>query len=189
MSDKRGDAGRRKTVERQKAGSATVRSLIAELSSRSGIARERARIALVAKGGSALAPLVKALADRDRQVRWEAAKALGEIADPAAAPALVRALKDRTFGVRWLAAEGLIALGPGGLVPLLHALVKNPDSAWLRQGAHHILHDLHRGRRLPARYREATEPVLAALDHVEAHLTAPPAAESALEALGRAAKR
>ncbi len=51
------------------------------------------------------------------------------------------------LGIRWLAAEGLIGLGEAGLRPLLEALVHHSDSAWLREGAHHVLKALAAGRR------------------------------------------
>ena len=78
--------------------------------------------------------LVELLKDPDRQVRWEVAKALGEIANPRAAPALLVTLEDEGLDIRWLAAEGLIALGPVGLAPLLEALVEKANSAYLTGG-------------------------------------------------------
>jgi HEAT repeat protein len=74
------------------------------------------------------------LNDPDHEVRWEAAKALGEIADPWSAPALEETLMDAGFDIRWLAAEGLIALGRAGLKPLLATLLKKADSVYLREG-------------------------------------------------------
>ncbi len=75
-------------------------------------------------------------------MRWEAAKALSEIADFRAASELVSLLTDHNFGVRWIAAEGLIAIGPAALIPLLRELTGNSDSIWLRRGAHHVMKDL-----------------------------------------------
>jgi HEAT repeat protein len=163
------------------AAPSTISSLITDLASQSALVRTNARQSLVAMGGPAVAPLIEALADPKRQVRWEAAKALSQIADPAAAPALARALRDRGFGVRWLAAEGLIALGSKGLVPLLRALIDHSDSVWLRQGAHHVLHDLAKGI-----LKDLVQPVLAALEGVEPSLEVPVAAETALRALAPA---
>ncbi len=119
-----------------------IESLIADLASDHGLTRQRARESLAAIGQPAVAPLIAALADSKRQVRWEAVKALGEIGDPAAASALVSALEDEGSGIRWLAAEGLIAIGREGLKPLLQALVHYSDSEWLREGAHHVLRRL-----------------------------------------------
>jgi HEAT repeat protein len=115
-------------------------------------------------------------------VRWEAAKALGQISDPTAAEALVRALEDEMFDVRWLAAEGLITLGRGALLPLLHALVERSDSEWLREGAHHVFHDLVKGK---PDLKDILQPVLATLDDVEPSLEVPFAAETALNKLTR----
>jgi HEAT repeat protein len=161
--------------------------LVTDLASDDGSVRENARLSLVGIGGRAVAALIDALGDPRRQVRWEAAKALEQIADPKAALALVGALEDKEFSVRWLAAEGLIALESKGLVPLLRALIERSDSAWLREGAHHVLHDLHNvsGRRL----REVLEPLLAALEDVEPVLEVPPAAETALEALTKGGRQ
>jgi HEAT repeat protein len=160
---------------------AGVSWLIADLASQSPLVRANARQSLVTMRGPAVAPLIEALADPKLQVRWEAAKALSQIADPAAAPALVQALRDRGFGVRWLAAEGLIALGSKGLVPLLRALIDHSDSVWLRQGAHHVLHDLAKGN-----LKDLLQPVVAALEDVEPSLEVPVAAETALHALAPA---
>jgi HEAT repeat protein len=108
------------------------------------MARRKAREALERVGWKVTPYLVDALTSSDVNVRWEAAKALGRIADPASAPALVRALMDESFEVQWLAAEGLIALGRKALEPLLEGLIDNPESVYMRQGAHHVLHDLER---------------------------------------------
>jgi len=162
------------------ADSATMSALVTDLGSKDGLVRVRARLSLVAIGEQAVGPLVKALAHRNKWVRWEAAKALGQIGDLTAAEALVRALEDEVFDVRWLAAEGLITLGRGALLPLLHALVERSDSEWLREGAHHVFHDLVKGR--PELW-DVLQPVLAALEDVEPSLEAPIAAEDALNKL------
>jgi hypothetical protein len=62
------------------------------------------------------------------RTRWEAAKALSEIADPLAATALVNALEDDDADIRWVASEGLTALGRDGLEPLLAALLERAGS-------------------------------------------------------------
>jgi HEAT repeat protein len=160
------------------AHSTKIISLVADLASQDELVRTDARQSLVNIRGPAVSPLIEALRDPRRQVRWEAAKALGEIANPTAAPSLVRALRDTEFSVRWLAAEGLIALGSEGLSPLLRALIERSDSVWLRQGAHHVLHDLARGD-----LREILQPVVAALQGIEPSLEAPRAARTALDAL------
>jgi HEAT repeat protein len=160
-----------------------IRILMNALCDRDTLRRQRARISLVEIGAPAVPYLVQALEDPDAEecAHWEAAKALSDIGDPAAAPVLINILgQDEHFGIRWLAAEGLIALGRDGLVPLLNALIQRSDSAWLREGAHHVLRILA-GRGLYAQ----VAPVLAALEDIEPAVEVPPAARAALDALSR----
>jgi HEAT repeat protein len=137
------NAGRHPDDTDTRADPETIGTLVADLGGDDGSVRESARLSLVRLGSPAVAGLIAALGDAHRRVRWEAAKALEQIADPEAAPALVGALEDQDPAVRWLAAEGLIALKSKGLVPLLRALIERSDSFELREGAHHVLHDLH----------------------------------------------
>jgi HEAT repeat protein len=162
---------------------AAIRALMDVLCDRDTLKRHQARLALVDIGSPAVPYLIQALEDPDAEecVHWEAAKALSDIGDPAAAPALINILgQDEHFGIRWLAAEGLIALGRNGLVPLLNALIRHSDSAWLREGAHHVLRILA-GRGLNAQ----VAPVLTALEDIEPAVEVPPAARAALDALSR----
>jgi len=126
--------------------------------------------------------LIECLSDPRPHVRWEAAKTLGSIRDPAAAGALVNALEDKDGDVRWLAAVGLVALGRDGLEPLLMALLERPDSDWLRDGSHHVCHDLAR-----TESGEFLRPLLVALDQLEPQTAVPQAAYAVLNELrGRA---
>jgi HEAT repeat protein len=118
--------------------------------------RVRARRSLVAIREPAVRPLVEALASRKQWVRWEVAKALGQIGSPSSAEALV---------------------------PLLHALVERSDSVWVLEGAHHVFHDLARGR---PDLKDVLQPVLAALEDIEPSLEVPVAAEAVLNKLIRA---
>lgn len=139
--------------------------------------REAARRALVETGAAAVPALIECARAEEAHVRWEAAKALGEIADADAAPALIQLLNDEDSGVRWLAAEGLLALERSALPPLLAAL-EQPVSSRLREGAWHVL------RRLPCwRLVELLAPVMDALEHTASEVTVPIAAGSALESL------
>jgi HEAT repeat protein len=162
----------------------TIDSLVAGLGSNDGVTRVRSRRSLVTLGADAVPALVQALASPKEYVRWEAAKALGQIGDPVAAQALVCALEDKMFDVRWLAAEGLIVIGSEALGPLLRTLIEESESVWLREGAHHVLHDLAHGR-----LRTALLPVVEALEDVDAAVVAPLAAETALDVLTRADAR
>ena len=157
---------------------APVEGLIAALSSEDDAKRVKARHSLVAMGKAAVPLLAEALKKGDGLVRWEAAKALGEIGVSEAAPPLVKALEDEEFDVRWLAAIGLIGMNIKGLKPLLHALMEQGDSVFLREGAHHVIHDLAKGG-----LRKYLAPVLAALENVEPAISVPQAAFHALEML------
>jgi len=126
-----------------------LRQYLSQLGSRNGLARQQARKALERAGHAATSYLTEKLNSNDANIRWEAAKALIKIADPKAAPALVRALTDESFEVQWLAAEALIALGREALRPLLEGLIRSYGSVYMRQGAHHVLHDLERRQLLP----------------------------------------
>ncbi len=152
----------RKEKETVEVKESTTETLIRTLSSRKDKAREGARHTLVAMGKAAVPSLVEALKNRNTLTRWEAAKALGEIADPETAPVLVKALEDEEFDVRWLAAEGLIKMNIKGLKPLLEALEHQGNSALLQEGAHHVFHDLAKGE-----LKKSLVPVLAALEALE----------------------
>jgi HEAT repeat protein len=105
------------------------------LGARSGLARENARRHLV-EMGELVTPLLETLLEDNRtQVRWEAAMAMKEIADPASIPFLIEALEDEDGDVRWVAAEALAAIGEPGVKPLLEALVLRGDSLEVREGA------------------------------------------------------
>ena len=108
---------------------ATIKNLIAALSSFNDLTRVKSRKELVAIGKPAVRSLIEALKDSNHMVRWEATKALGEIGDMEAALALVEALEDEEFEVRWRAAEALIRMNRKGLRPLLHTLIQHADSA------------------------------------------------------------
>ena len=156
----------------------SVEALINDLGSKDGLVRMGARQALVTIGKIASGALVDALKSKDEGKRWEAAKALGQIGDPAAVGALIRALEDEIFDVRWLAAEGLIAIGKPALVPLLHMLIEHSDSVRLHEGAYHVLHALHEKN-----LKVMLQPLLNALGGNEASLEVPFAAETALKSL------
>jgi HEAT repeat protein len=158
--------------------SSSPESLIVTLSSHNDAIRVKGRQGLVAMGKVAVPLLTDALKNKSYLMRWEAAKALGEIADPGAAPALVEALEDEEFDVRWLAAEGLVRINIKSLRPLLHALMERGDSEPLREGAHHVIHDLTKGA-----LKKYLAPLHAALNDVEPPMEVPWAAKRALEEL------
>lgn len=159
-----------------------TQALLSDLSSENGLQRRQARLNLTEIGTRVVPELIALLAHGNSSARWEAAKALRDIADPSAAPALVKALEDEDAGVRWLAAEALVALGEAGLPPLLEALTRRANSYWLREGAHHVLRN----------YSHMNGPlanVLAALNNLEPDLEVPWAADAALRALSKRARK
>lgn len=157
---------------------ASLAALTEALASPDGVRRQAARERLQSLGRAAVPALVAALGSADENTRWEAAKALGDIADPRAAAALVRTLDDSQSAVRWLAATALINLGRDALVPLLQGLEGSSDSTWFREGAHHVLHTLVRES-----LADEAMPVLAALENLEPRVEAPVAAYHVLEEL------
>ena len=161
-----------------------VKHLINLFGSRSGPEREAARKEIVRYRTLATPYLAEALKNDDRFVRWESAKALVAIADPASAMALVETLMDEDVGVRWLASEALIALGDAAIEPLLRGIIKNFDSARFQQGSYHVLHVFERERLLDT----STHKVLEALRSIEPEVSVPWVAERALEELGKETK-
>lgn len=117
--------------------------LVRDLASANGVARSRAREALVAIGRAAVPRLMSAFREGGKTRQWEAAKSLVDIGDPQAAGVFVAALENPDDGVRWIGAEGIAALGRAGLPELLRAL-RNEEkggemSPWLRTGARRAL--------------------------------------------------
>jgi len=131
-------------MESKKPNKTEIESLIAALRDKDGMTREHARERLVKLGSPATPFLLPLLSDHTSQTRWEAAKALSEIADPKSIPALLHTLEDEDGDVGWVAAEALAAMGPTVAVPLLKALIDRIGSTEFRQGAHHILGELRR---------------------------------------------
>lgn len=155
-----------------------ISSLIDELTCDDIITCQNARRELVAMGEQTVPRLIEAVADSRQWVRWEAAKALGEIGGPMATEALRGFLEDESFEIRWLAAEGLIRAGRPIVEPVLRSLLERPQSVWLRQGAHRIFRDLER-----ADLRDILHPVSLAIESDDPSVRVPVAAEEALDKL------
>jgi HEAT repeat protein len=158
---------------------ADLRTWIDQLSSEDGSERQEARRILVNIGEKAEAPLIQTLSRGNRNARWGAAVALGEIGDPRTAEALVKALEDEDISVRWAAADALIKLDRACLEPLLLALTRHFDSVWLREGARYVLHSLKRLNLLNSEENK----VLSALKDYAPAMGVPWVAETAYETL------
>lgn len=159
----------------------SIEAWLAKLSSTNSGTRREARFALVGIGHLAVAPLMQLCQHADRQLQWETCKTLSQIGDAEAVPVFLKALEDERLEIRWIGAEGLIAVGrknPEDLKPLLHALLHSPNSTWLREGAHHVFHDL-------AIYydRPVFKPLLAALSDLDWTIKTPPAIHQVLDDL------
>jgi HEAT repeat protein len=153
---------------------------VAVLADKDAMNRQHGREALVNIGSAAVPSLMKALGDKRQHVRWEAAKTLAEISDPAAAKTLVQSIGDEDADVRWVAGEALIALKGDAVKPLLNGLTKSQDSEGLYKSAHHVMHALSQHSDLGL----LLVPVLKALDHSEPEIAVPVAAQKVLEDLG-----
>ena len=68
------------------------------------------------------------------------------------------------------------------MVPLLETLVEHSDSYWLREGIHHVLHDMNKGN-----LSTVLRPVLLALEDTGQSLQVPLTARAALDALTKKA--
>ncbi len=162
--------------------------LIETLKSKDGITRQNARNSLVEIGKPALDALIKAFKIKEDPVHWEVAKALSQIGTAKAAQALVDALEDKDFSVRWIAAEGLIHVGFDGLIPLLKTLRDKSDSVWMREGCHHVIHDLVNRKILFEATRKCLMPVLDSLNQFDTVIKTNTAASRALEIIRRQEK-
>lgn len=143
-----------------KIASDRLEELIGQLGAPNGRTRQRARETLAAIGEPVVPSVVALLKSPQVRLRWEAAKALTQIPDPAAIPDLVSLLADPESGVRWLAAIGLINIGSRSVPSVLQALTEQAESKGFRDASHHVLHGVSRRN---AVLREILEPVLAVL--------------------------
>ncbi len=102
--------------------------------------RKKARLILIDKGKKAVPYLIDALKHSEvYKVRWEAAKALGEISDVDSIPILIIALNDSESDVAWLAGEALKNFKKAAWKELLEAVIdRGAESIKLRYGAHHV---------------------------------------------------
>ncbi len=82
---------------------------------------------LTRMGRAAVRPLVAALQNRDSDVRWRAAQALGAIADPYAVGPLAELLKDANEVVREEAARALGQIGDGRAIETLRGVLRDED--------------------------------------------------------------
>ena len=147
---------------RQESG--TLKQGLAMLKDRDGLVRKKGRLLLEEMGEEAVPGLCDILAQSpSKDVRWAAAKALGNIGSAKAIPILLDALEDRNADVAWLAAVALNRLGSDAWRPVLGRLIeRGVDHVAVRDGVHHIL----KGQVFD-RYPELFETVLRSLEFGE----------------------
>ena len=158
-----------------------INDLITRLGNSDGFVREKARLTLIDIGEDAVPLLSDALVSKREQLRWEAAKALVNIADPVSVPALIKVLRDEVFDIRWLAAKALIAIGRDSIEPLLQAIIDESNDSFLQEGAHHIIAYLLPSLSKSHGLVEILKPVKDALDSSAPRSAGPAAAHKALE--------
>jgi HEAT repeat protein len=129
------------------ATTAKIEELLSQLADANLQTRSQARKELVKLGDQVMPCMVEKLSSPSSRVRWEAAKAVGEIGkacclETEVGLALVRLLKDDNRSVRWAATNSLTRLQRAALKEVLLALTQDFHSALLREGAHNVLHDL-----------------------------------------------
>ncbi len=160
-----------------------VPALLELLRSSDGITRKPAREALEEIGGASVPGLIEALSSPAFYVRWEAAKALGELPDRRAAQALVKLLNDSEFEVRWLAAKALIPLGPTVAPLIAEQILEFPESVALRKAAHHVLSAFDRDQYIEI--SPEVKALLEAIEGLEPAAMVPRAAQAVVKASGR----
>lgn len=111
--------------------------------------------AITKMGTPAIAVLIKGLKNPDRNIRWSAARVLGDIGDKKVVPALIETLKDEEPGVVKDAAEALGKIADASAVP---ALIE----AW--DGGHYSV-EINISWALREIGKPAVPQLIAALDH------------------------
>jgi HEAT repeat protein len=120
----------------------TIPNIAKDLMSRNYLLRKKAREELIEIGKPSLDVLVDLVKSKDETVRWEAMITIIQIGSEETLDILLKALEDEEFSIRWLAADGLVNLGKYAIRPILMKLMDNPDSAFIRRGAKHVLREL-----------------------------------------------
>ncbi|MBI4287546.1 MAG: HEAT repeat domain-containing protein [Chloroflexi bacterium] len=164
---------------------ASIDALIADLACADVVRCQKARQSLINIGKPGVSALVKALTNFNAKVRWEAARALGEIGDPSALPAMAGSLEDESADVRWAVAQALASIGRPAPASVLRELSTRPDSVWLREGAGHAIHEISKSGALD----QILKPVLSALRGFQPSIEVATAAWTALGELTHQASK
>lgn len=114
---------------------------------------DNASDAVIEIGEPAIEPLIEALKDDKMDVRYFAAKALGEIGDERAVKPLIGLLNDEEWFVHTMAAEALVKIGEAAVEPLIETL--KDENVYIRMRAVKALVEIGDSR--------AVEPLIEAL--------------------------
>jgi len=141
--------------------------LVALIMNRDELHREACR-ALHNLGSLAKTAWVKALNHPDKQIRWEAARGLGQIGDVRAIGILAGGLLDESYTVRWATSDALAHLGTQAIPAILTILSRYTLNEPSRNAAYHALHGI-----LSASTQEYIKPLLDALHGPAPDIEAP----------------
>ncbi len=122
-----------------------VAALIPDLISNRTTSRQNARLKLSEISPRILDQIDKLIESKNKQLRWEVAKAFEDRTISDAIPILLKLLADEESDIRWIAAESLINIGRKSIVPLLREIIHNETNT-IREGAHHVLNSLMTGQ-------------------------------------------
>ncbi|MGD0854990.1 MAG: HEAT repeat domain-containing protein [Dehalococcoidia bacterium] len=142
--------------------------LVTKLSDEDGLVRQNARLDLQTIGKPAVPQLCWTMNNKNKHARWEAARALAELADPSSLPWLIKALDDKEFDIRWLVGLALIRIQIPALVPLLEALLVTRKQNWLWEGARHVIRGMAQGE-----MAEMMTPLVNAFDSIDFRMNVP----------------
>ena len=166
-------------------GSHRIQELVTQLEDSDGVTRKRARETLTTIGDDAVPHLVGLLASPEDRLRWEAAKALDKIPDPAAITGLVSLLADPASEIKVAGRDGAHTPGKSVRTTRVRALADHAEDKGLRAASHHVLHDLAERNGV---LRKIVDPLLAVLGETDPAATISTRAEVALLELGRSAE-
>lgn len=144
--------------------------ILEQLSSSDSAIRIVTRKELVDIGPDVIPHLSEILFFNNHHLRWEAAKAINQIADTEGIEIQIQTLEDDQSDIRWIAAEGLVKLGKKSIVPILKKLQdEGTDSIYLIKGARHVLHKIY----LEDELKEKLKPLVKALNNTKQYQEIP----------------
>lgn len=152
-----------------------IRRYVGRLGSEDVVERQQTRQSLAQIGAGAVPHVLPLLKSSDSRERWEAAKTLVPIRDPAAVEALIDTFESDDENLRWVAGQALIAIGQPAVDACLTSIINRISTGFMRQGMHHVMHEF-----AGKTWGQFLYPVWEALDSAAWSMAGPLAAERAL---------